>query len=58
MYLEFVFFIFSGKSAYALKQNIEEIQREIMAYGSVVTGFTVYTDFHYYKRGTLKSIFI
>ncbi|CAH0387792.1 unnamed protein product [Bemisia tabaci] len=45
---------YHGKSAYALKQNIEEIQREIMTYGSVVTGFTVYTDFHYYKRGVYE----
>lgn len=39
------------ESAYAVSQEVEDIQREILSHGPVEAGFLVYEDFLSYESG-------
>jgi hypothetical protein len=41
----------SGRDAYSVKNNVQNIQQEIMTNGPVEGAFTVYEDFIHYKSG-------
>lgn len=41
----------SGKSAYSIGNNVDQIKREIYTNGPVEGAFTVYEDFVSYKSG-------
>ncbi|VDO84408.1 unnamed protein product, partial [Haemonchus placei] len=43
-----------GEDAYEVPHSVKAIQREIMKNGPVVSAFTVYEDFSYYKKGIYK----
>lgn len=43
-----------GKTAYAVRSRVEEIQTEIMTNGPVEGAFTVYADFPTYKSGVYQ----
>merc|ERR550519_1173716 len=43
-----------GSSAYTVRSEVEEIQKEIMTNGPVEGAFTVYEDFPTYKSGVYK----
>ncbi|CAL2043921.1 unnamed protein product [Caenorhabditis brenneri] len=45
-----------GSSAYAIRQNVAQIQTEIMRNGPVEVGFLVYSDFYQYKSGIYKHV--
>jgi len=48
--------LYSAKSAYAVAKpaDVEGIQREIMAHGSIEVGFQVFSDFMNYHNGTYQ----
>ncbi|XP_039263546.2 cathepsin B-like [Styela clava] len=45
-----------GASAYAISEEVEKIQMEIMTNGPVEAAFTVYADFPTYKSGVYKHV--
>lgn len=49
-YIFLLFILFSVKEIYYLS-DVEEIQRDIITYGPIQTGYTVYEDFLSYKNG-------
>ena len=44
----------TGKSSYTVKNDVKQIQTEIMTNGPVEGAFTVYSDFPTYKSGKQK----
>ncbi|XP_027202599.2 cathepsin B-like [Dermatophagoides pteronyssinus] len=46
--------IHRGKEAYGVSNSVSQIQYEIMTYGPVEGGFTVFSDFPNYKSGVYK----
>ena len=46
-----------GKTAYAVRRDVKEIQTEIMTNGPVEGAFTVFADFPTYKSGDYTCIF-
>lgn len=45
---------FFGKSAYAVRARVQDIQQEIIDHGPVEAAFTVYEDFEQYKSGVYQ----
>lgn len=56
IYLRGHAYIFPGSSSYRIKNDVKEIQREIMKFGPVECAFDVSQDFMNYKSGTYGTV--